>query len=223
MEATQEAHTQCYNSKQVPGIAKLQKLLLAVNKYALVADVLIQHQPHVTAIVWGCIRFLIQVCYPLALLLLIPCLVNACCLCQALKSLPLLTIHCKVSVSEIELGQEIGYTLVEILKQIGRYELELQLFGDLPHVVNSIANLYAQIINYLVRANLHFSRSNAIRAARAAFSTKLSHILVSIEKSAVDLDREIRTASQKRQLAAGQLAEAEYAKQEAFRTGASNT
>ena len=66
VKATEEAHRVCY-SKQTPGIARFQQILLAINKHALVADVLIQHQPQVTALVWGSIRFLIQVLCPLSL------------------------------------------------------------------------------------------------------------------------------------------------------------
>lgn len=138
---------------------------------------------------------------------------------------PLLTNSWKVSVTEIELGEEIGCVLGDIFKQIARYQVELRLFSDELPVLNAIAFHYAQIINYLVRAALHFERPNAIRALRAAFSSssKLSHILKSIEKSAAFVDREIITASQTRQLAAGQLAQAEYAEQEAFRKGTNYT
>ncbi|KAF7507016.1 hypothetical protein GJ744_011040 [Endocarpon pusillum] len=58
--STQLAHERCY-AERIPAAASCEKVLRAINKYALVVDVLIQHQPHVTAIVWGLIRFLIQV------------------------------------------------------------------------------------------------------------------------------------------------------------------
>jgi hypothetical protein len=133
--------------------------------------------------------------------------------------LPSLTISCKVSVAEIELGEDIGRALVDIVKQIARFELEHQLFSQEARIVDAIANLFAQILNFLVRANLHFARPNAIRAARAVFSSKFSRILGSIERDARNLDREIRTASEKRLLGASQLAQAEHEAQEAFRTG----
>lgn len=125
----------------------------------------------------------------------------------------------KVCVAEIELGEQIGKALQDILKQLGRYELEAQLFFDNRQVLDSIARLFAQIISYLVRANFHFSRNNPIRSARAAFSSKLGQILVEIRGCELDLDREIRTASGTRLARSGEAAEAEFAKQEAFREG----
>lgn len=115
------------------------------------------------------------------------------------------------------MAEEIGCALAEFLKQIARFDIEAQLFSDEPHVVNSIVNLFAQIINYLVRARLHCSRPKAIRAARAA--NKLRAIEATIERDTITLDREIRTASLTRLLGASHLAQAEYAAQEGFRTG----
>jgi hypothetical protein len=105
------------------------------------------------------------------------------------------------------------------LTQIGRYELEAQLFFDEPRVLDSIAVLFAHIINYLVRANCHFAHTNLIRAARAAFSSKFSKILVAIDRCALNLDRDITTASGTRLVSSNQVAEAEFVKQEAFRKG----
>jgi hypothetical protein len=105
------------------------------------------------------------------------------------------------------------------LTQIGRYELEAQLFFDEPRVLDSIAVLFAHIINYLVRANCHFSHTNLIRAARAAFSSKFSKLAVAIERCALNLDRDITTASSARLVRSNQAAETEFVKQEAFRKG----
>jgi hypothetical protein len=199
--ATQEAHRQCY-SKNIPGAANFKRVLQAVNKYALVADVLIQHQPHTTAIVWGCIRFLIQV--------------------RTCLKPPVVEAHPtpdQVSVAEIELGEEVGAALQTILTQIGRYELEAQLFFDEPRVLDSIAVLFAHIINYLVRANCHFLHTNLIRAARAAFSSKFSKLMVAIDRCALNLDRDITTASGTRLARSNDAAEAEFVTQEAFRKG----
>ncbi len=42
-------------------IEVLSRLTKTINKYAKVVDVFIQQQPDITAIVWGTVRFLIQV------------------------------------------------------------------------------------------------------------------------------------------------------------------
>jgi len=39
----------------------MESSLLTFNQYATSIDVLVQHQPHVTALIWGAIRTLIQV------------------------------------------------------------------------------------------------------------------------------------------------------------------
>jgi hypothetical protein len=39
----------------------MESALLIFNQYAVSIDVLVQHQPHVTALIWGSIRTLIQV------------------------------------------------------------------------------------------------------------------------------------------------------------------
>jgi hypothetical protein len=50
-----------------PAATALRRSIELVHTYAPIADVFIQHQPHITAIVWGCVRFLIEVSVPLAL------------------------------------------------------------------------------------------------------------------------------------------------------------
>jgi hypothetical protein len=42
-------------------LSKLQSVIQAVHRFAPVVDTFVQNQPHITALVWGSIRFLIQV------------------------------------------------------------------------------------------------------------------------------------------------------------------
>lgn len=42
----------------------LESTLVTLNQYAANIDVLVQHQPHITALVWGSIRILFQVRTP---------------------------------------------------------------------------------------------------------------------------------------------------------------
>lgn len=43
---------------------RLNQLLSLVDSYAVIGDVLIQHQPHTTALVWGAFRFIVKVRKP---------------------------------------------------------------------------------------------------------------------------------------------------------------
>ena len=55
-----EAHRQCYE-KRHPFFVQVGRALQAANTYAPVIDVMIQQQPFVVNLVWGSIRFIIQV------------------------------------------------------------------------------------------------------------------------------------------------------------------
>jgi hypothetical protein len=112
----------------------------------------------------------------------------------------LLTNFTQVAAAEFETGEEIGQWLSSILHQISRYEEEARLFATFPRVLEALSNLFAQILNYLVRAKAHFSKPNVIRAGRAAFSSKFKDILETIQECGARLDREIRTASETSQL-----------------------
>jgi hypothetical protein len=49
------------NTRKGPWRERLERIIQAANKYAAVVDVMVQHQPHITALVWGAIRLLIGV------------------------------------------------------------------------------------------------------------------------------------------------------------------
>jgi hypothetical protein len=60
IQEVQEAHGQCYEKRQ-PFFVQMGRALRAANTYAPVIDVMIQQQPFVVNLVWGSIRFIIQV------------------------------------------------------------------------------------------------------------------------------------------------------------------
>ena len=95
-------------------------------------------------------------------------------------------------------GAEVGEALTSIVRSIGRYECEARLFAYHSRVTEAIANLFAQILSYLVQAKLHFTKSKFVRAAKAAFGHNLNSLYLGIEKRTIFLDREIRTASEER-------------------------
>lgn len=60
IQEAQGAHQQCYE-KRHPFLVQVGRALRAANTYAPMIDVMIQQQPFVVNLVWGSIRFIIQV------------------------------------------------------------------------------------------------------------------------------------------------------------------
>jgi len=58
----------------------------------------------------------------------------------------------QTAVREIELSEEIGAAVVSIVKEIGRWEAYLQLYPASSRLHSTIAELFAQVINFAVRA-----------------------------------------------------------------------
>lgn len=100
----------------------------------------------------------------------------------------------QVASAEIEVAEEISQVLTSIVEQIGRYETAARLFAANSRVTDAIARVFAQILRYLVRAKLHYSKGKLLRAKEAAFSNKFAGILCELRECALDLDREIGTA-----------------------------
>jgi hypothetical protein len=59
-QEVQEAHERCYENRRA-FFVQMGRALRAANTYAPVIDVMIQQQPFVANLVWGSIRFIIQV------------------------------------------------------------------------------------------------------------------------------------------------------------------
>ena len=111
--------------------------------YLLVVDILIQHQPHITALVWGGIRSLLSVCFTL-------CIHG-----KVMASLTWFVQALQVAIREIEIADKIGSSLLDLLKHIGRWETYLQLWPASPRLSTALVELLAQIINFLVRASIY--------------------------------------------------------------------
>ena len=60
LKATEAAKEQCLADRG-PFRKKLESILKTFDQYAPVIDVMIEHQPHITALVWGSIRGLLGV------------------------------------------------------------------------------------------------------------------------------------------------------------------
>jgi hypothetical protein len=59
-QEVQEEYARCYEKRQ-PFFVQMGRALRAANTYAPVIDVMIQQQPFVVNLIWGSIRFIIQV------------------------------------------------------------------------------------------------------------------------------------------------------------------
>jgi hypothetical protein len=105
----------------------------------------------------------------------------------------------QVAAADIETRDEISDALDVLVQQIGRYREEAELFSAFPRVQESISRVYAQVLNYLVRATSYFSLPYSVRFSKAAFTLtrhKLKRIICSIEQESGFLDREVRAASE---------------------------
>ncbi|KAG9228458.1 hypothetical protein BJ875DRAFT_500714 [Amylocarpus encephaloides] len=132
-----------------------EKFVGQVNKYAKVIDVFIQQYPDITAVLWGSIRFIVQ-----------------------------------VAVEEGEQGDQVSEALANIVQSIGRWRiLFLDEFWELDRIHAGLIKLYASIVDFLVRTKRFYSKSKAVRLARAAltpsredFTLAIKNILKQAEK-----------------------------------------
>jgi hypothetical protein len=70
--------------------------------------------------------------------------------CDVIANFMLLELQ--IAVKEIELSEEIGSAVVNIAKEIGRWEAYLRLYPVSSRLHRTIAELFAQVINFAVRA-----------------------------------------------------------------------
>jgi hypothetical protein len=121
--------------------AVVQKIAHTLSQYAAVVDIMIQQQPNITAVVWGSIRFLLQVKSPT----------------RYMHMIRLTSYWSQVAVNESEVIEAIGEGLADIVEQIARWHKYLQLYPT-SSLKEKISSLYAQIINFLVRAKSHYNK-----------------------------------------------------------------
>lgn len=69
-----------------------------------------------------------------------------------------LTCHVQVAIREIEVSDKIASSILDLLQQIGRWETYLQLWPTTTRLSTVLVELFAQIINFLVRATAHYRR-----------------------------------------------------------------
>ncbi|KAK0641408.1 hypothetical protein B0T16DRAFT_393690 [Cercophora newfieldiana] len=109
---------------------KMQVFLQNASRYFVAIDVMVQHSPEITALVWGCIRL---------------------CLMFAGDRLTQESRN-QTAAQQPEISDYIADTVTSIMDQIGRSEKYYQLHAACPRVCSAVSRLYAQIINFVVRA-----------------------------------------------------------------------
>ncbi|RFU27216.1 hypothetical protein B7463_g9122, partial [Scytalidium lignicola] len=128
--------------------------------------VLIQEQPHITALIWGSIRTLMH-----------------------------------VAVIEIETSEEIGRAVGKIVGEIGRWDQYLRLFPDSHRVQSVTAKLFAQVINYLVRATAFYTAPLSKRYIKVGLTptpSKLRSIWTEIDELSLNIERETKLAAEEK-------------------------
>ncbi|KAL3486504.1 hypothetical protein BJX62DRAFT_246728 [Aspergillus germanicus] len=118
---------------------KLEHFIVALSGYCAAIDVAVQHQPHTTALVWGGIRFIIQVGTPLAV------------------------------VAHQETSEEIDDALDFLLRQVANYHQYLSLFAQEPRIRENTIRIYALIYSYTLRLSIFLKLHRTVRFFKAAF------------------------------------------------------
>ncbi|CAN9187941.1 unnamed protein product [Alternaria alternata] len=171
----------------------MESSLLTFNQYATSIDVLVQHQPHVTALIWGAIRTLIQ-----------------------------------VAAKQITTSETIANAVGKIVQNIGRWDEYLRIFDTSDRVQTIAARLFAQIINYLIRATAFYTAPLTKQYFKAAITTapsKLQDIWTDLDTLSTQLERETTLAAEEKHktsrenfLAHTAAVKEETIKQETYRT-----
>ncbi|KAK4445325.1 hypothetical protein QBC34DRAFT_472554 [Podospora aff. communis PSN243] len=148
---------------------KMQKLIATLSEYCIVIDVMVNHSPEVTALVWGGIRM---------------CIMTA--------------------ARQAETSAYIADTVVFIIDQIGRSEQYYQLHPGSPRVCNAVSRLYAQVINFTVRAARFKKRRGICYVPWALFASplaekRLQSIVIKIKELSETLREEAEIAFQENQ------------------------
>jgi hypothetical protein len=64
----------------------------------------------------------------------------------------------QVAVEEDDTSQQITDALVDIITEIGRWEKYLEVLTNSPRIQQSISELYARILSFLIRARAYYGK-----------------------------------------------------------------
>ncbi len=67
-------------------------------------------------------------------------------------------MFCKVAVREVETRDALSTALLDIAWHIGRWGEYLRLFPEHTRIHDTIATIFAHVLNYVVRARYYFEK-----------------------------------------------------------------
>ena len=102
----------------------------------------------------------------------------------------------QVAAREIETTEKIADAIIEIINDLGRWDKYVELFSKSDRVRNTAAQLFSQIIRFLIRAKSHYQSHRASKtllyyarwhsADLSKFDTSRlasRHMLISLKKT----------------------------------------
>lgn len=145
-----EAKKWVYRNKHGEVVPYADRFLTLLNKYSVVVDIAIQHDPHVVALVWAGFRFLLQV-------------LSAPELSGRQKHANFMP---KVATADMENVRMIFDSLDGLVRILFRCDIYEQLYTKrklqtTPQLSNSLVKLYVAILNYLCSAKRQLSLSSS--------------------------------------------------------------
>lgn len=145
-----EAKKWVYRNKRGEVVPYVDRFLTLLNKYSVIVDIAIQHDPHVVALVWAGFRFLLQV-------------VSAPELSGRQTHANFLS---KVATADMENVRTIFDSLDGLVRILFRCDIYEQLYTKrqlqtTPQLSNSLVKLYVAILNYLCSAKRQLNLSSS--------------------------------------------------------------
>jgi len=104
-----------------------------------------------------------------------------------------------VAVTEINTTARIAEALIEIFKDLGRWNKYLELFEDSERVRDIASDLFSQVLNFLIRARNYYQTSRTFRHVKIGitpYPQKLDHSMKMVREHAKALGREVFLASE---------------------------
>jgi hypothetical protein len=110
----------------------------------------------------------------------------------------LLTWHVQVAAGDQNTSERLGIALADVVDSIVRCEDYQSIYPDAERLEAIISRLYAEVINFLVRAKRYYSTNGAMRVAKSTmtpFEVKFGVILQRIEKLRQEVRDEVQLLS----------------------------
>ncbi|KAF4123017.1 Tetratricopeptide (TPR) repeat [Geosmithia morbida] len=148
----------------------VEHLIHILSQYKKTVDVMIQHDPVGTSLVWGAIRTL----------------------------LVLADMSEKIAEKEMAVFDEIGHAMTTMLNSMHRWDKYLGIYTQSPRISSAIAYILAQCINFSIRAAEYYKSGRFTHYLKAAVSPKrdkIQRIIDDIREKSDDLEKELSMES----------------------------